>query len=119
MLELVTEAAPKVRPWKAPRKATRPGRPVTRRASLSAASTASAPEFPKKTVSSGSGQASASRAASRPTGSTYPRALQMWISLSAWSLIAAVTAGWWWPSEVVAMPQAKSRKPRPAESYRM
>ena len=69
MLELVTEAAPKVRPWKAPRKATIPGRPVTRRASLSDASTASAPLLPKKTVSSGWGQASASMVASRPTGS--------------------------------------------------
>ena len=63
------DAAPKVRPWKAPRKAMMPGRPVTRRASFRAASTASAPELPKKTVSSGSGQASASMAARRPTGS--------------------------------------------------
>jgi hypothetical protein len=69
MLELVTEAAPNVRPWKAPRKAMMPGRPVTRRASLSEASTASVPELPKKTVSSGAGHASASIAASRPTGS--------------------------------------------------
>ena len=31
MLELVIDAAPNVRPWKAPRKAMMPGRPVTRR----------------------------------------------------------------------------------------
>ena len=44
-----------MRPWKPPLKAISPGRPVTRRASFSAASIASDPEFAKNTVSSGSG----------------------------------------------------------------
>ena len=51
----MTLSAPKVRPWKAPWKAMIAGRPVARRASFSAPSMASAPELPKKTVSSGSG----------------------------------------------------------------
>ena len=52
-------AAPIVRPWKPPRNAMIPGRPVTRRASLIAASIAYDPEFMKKTESSGSGRNSA------------------------------------------------------------
>ena len=51
--ELVTDIAPKVRPWNPPRNAMMPGRPVTRRASLSAASIASEPEFRNMTESSG------------------------------------------------------------------
>ena len=51
----MTLIAPHVRPWNAPRNAMIPGRPVTRRASFSAASIASDPEFRKNTVSSGSG----------------------------------------------------------------
>ena len=47
------EVAPRVRPWNAPVNATIAGRPVTRRASLIAASIASEPELRKKTVSMG------------------------------------------------------------------
>ena len=65
MFDVVTLVAPNVRPWNAAVKAMIPGRPVTRRASLSAASIASEPEFRKKTVSSGSGSVSASSSASR------------------------------------------------------
>ena len=61
--------APRVRPWKAPRKATIPGRPVTRRASLRAASIASLPEFMKKIESIGSGSVAASSRARRTVGS--------------------------------------------------
>ena len=43
--ELVRAIAPWVRPWKPPRKATTIGRWVAAFASLTAASTASAPEF--------------------------------------------------------------------------
>ena len=56
MFEVVTLAAPNVRPWKAPRNATIPGRPVTRRASLSAPSIASEPELRNMIVSIGSGR---------------------------------------------------------------
>ncbi len=62
-------AAPNVRPWNAPSNAMNPGRPVTRRASLRAASIASVPEFWKRTVSSGAGKVSARAVESRDTGS--------------------------------------------------
>ena len=47
-LELVSAMAPCVRPWKPPRKAMTFGRRVTYFASFTAASTASAPEFDRK-----------------------------------------------------------------------
>ena len=46
--ELVSAMAPWVRPWKPPRNATTFGRRVTYLASFTAASTASAPEFERK-----------------------------------------------------------------------
>ena len=55
----MTLVAPKVRPWNPPRNATIPGRPVTRRASLSAPSMASEPEFRNITESSGAGKVAA------------------------------------------------------------
>ena len=60
MFEVVTLAAPNVRPWNPPRNAMIPGRPVTRRASLSAPSIASEPEFRNITESSGAGKVAAS-----------------------------------------------------------
>jgi len=51
-----------VRPWKAPKKAMFRSRRVCQRASLKAASTASAPEFPKNTLwGSAPGASSANR----------------------------------------------------------
>jgi hypothetical protein len=67
--DVVTLSEPKVRPWKAPSKAMIAGRPVARRASLSAPSTASVPELPKKTVSSGAGSVPATNSARREIGS--------------------------------------------------
>ena len=55
-----------------PRKAMIPGRPVTRRASLSAPSMASEPELRNNTESSGTGNVAASSVASRETGSAKP-----------------------------------------------
>ena len=93
-------AAPNVRPWKPPRKATIPGRPVTRRASLRAASIASLPELRKKTESMRVGERrppargpagrSARRSPSPPSGA---------ISRSTWAWTAAVTRGLPWPSD--------------------
>ena len=59
MFEVVTLVAPYVRPWNPPRKAMIPGRPVTRRASLSAPSIASEPELRNMTESSGAGKVAA------------------------------------------------------------
>ena len=101
--------APYVRPWKAPLKAMMWLRPVARRASLRAPSTTSAPELPKKTVSSPSGISSTIISARRVTGSRWPRPLQTCRSWSTWAWMAALTRGWAWPSEVTAMPLAKSR----------
>ena len=86
-----------------------PGRPVTRRASLSAPSIASEPEFRNMTESSGSGNVASSSAARRETGSAKPIAEIGPISRSTCSWIAAVTRGCAWPSAVTAIPLAKSR----------
>ena len=86
-----------------------PGRPVTRRAILSAPSIASEPEFRNITESSGSGNVAASAVASSEIGAVKPIALIGPTSLSTCSWIAAVTRGWRWPSAVTAMPLAKSR----------
>ena len=109
MLEVVTLVAPIVRPWKAPRKAMIPGRPVTRRASLIAPSMVSEPELRNRTASSGSGTVAASIFARVTVLSAKPMAWTGPISLSTWAWIAAVTRGWVWPSAVTAMPFAKSR----------
>ena len=117
MFEVVTLVAPNVRPWNAPRNAMIPGRPVVRRASLSAPSIASDPEFMNRTLSSGSGNVAARRRASSTVGSLKPIAWTGPISRSTWAWIAAVTRGCVWPSDVTAIPLAKSRYSRPAVSY--
>ncbi len=71
----MTDIAPNVRPWNPPRNAMIPGRPVTRRASLSAPSIASEPELRNITESSGSGNVAASSVARREIGSVKPIAL--------------------------------------------
>ncbi len=86
-----------------------PGRPVTRRASLSAPSIASEPELRRKTESIGSGNVAASSVASRETGSVKPERGTGPMSRSTWAWMAAVTRGWAWPSAVTAIPLAKSR----------
>ena len=105
----MTLVAPKVRPWKPPRNAMIPGRPVTRRASLSAPSIASEPELRNMTESSGSGKVAANAAASSEIGAVNPIALIGPISRSTWAWIAAVTRGCAWPRAVTAIPLAKSR----------
>ena len=86
-----------------------PGRPLTRRTSLSEASIASEPELRNITESSGAGNVSASASARREIGSVKPIAEIGPISLSTWAWIAAVTRGWVCPSAVTAIPFAKSR----------
>ena len=108
--------APKVRPWKPPRNAMIPGRPVTRRHSFRAASIASAPELRKSTESSGSGNVAASSVASRDTGSANPTALIGPTMRSTCAWIAALTFGCPWPSAVTAIPLAKSRYALPLVS---
>ena len=57
----------------------------------------------------GSGSVAASRSTRRITGSEYPIAPVGPMSRSTWAWIAALTAGWAWPSAVTAIPFAKSR----------
>ena len=114
---MVTLVAPNVRPWNAPRNAMIPGRPVTRRASLSAPSMVSEPELRNRTESSGSGNVPASIRASCTVGSEKPIAWTGPVSRSTWAWMAAVTRGWACPSAVTAIPLAKSRYSRPAVSY--
>ena len=64
-----TERAPKVSPWKLPKKLTKPERPVYLRAVLSAPSIASAPLLVKYVTESGCGTISANLSAKRTCGS--------------------------------------------------
>jgi len=117
IFDVVTLAAPYVRPWKPPRNAMIPGLPVTRRASFSAPSIASEPEFRNMTESRGSGNVAASSTARREIGSANPSAETGPISRSTCAWMAVVTAGWACPSDVTAIPLAKSRYARPSLSY--
>ncbi len=100
-----------VRPWNDPSSATIAGRPVASprlRASLIAASFASAPELQKKTRASGTGIVAANRSASRACGSVAYRLLTM-SSVSSCARTAATHAGWEWPIAVTPSAPAKSR----------
>src|SRR4051795_124064 len=89
--------------------------PVRRlRASLIAASLASAPELVKNTPPPS--EQSTSRCASSTPGSLKYR-LPVWISRPAWSRIAATTCGWQCPTLVTEMPHRKSRYSLPASSH--
>ena len=81
-----------VRPWKLPSATTRWVRPV-RRVSLNPASTASAPEFVKKTFPSPAPTSSRSFSASSICGSLAKK-LEMWPSVESCSVTAATRAGW-------------------------
>ena len=69
----------------------------------------SEPEFRNITESSGSGNVAASSIARREIGSAKPSAETGPMSLSTCAWTAAVTRGCAWPSEVTAIPLAKSR----------
>ena len=69
------------------------------------------------TESSGAGNVAASSTARREIGSANPSAETGPMSLSTWAWMAAVTRGCACPSEVTAIPLAKSRYARPSLSY--
>ena len=83
-------------------------RPVTMRASLIAFSFASAPPFVKNETERSPGVTSAS---SRPSSERDSLAIGGPIvqSLSAWSLIAWMIFGCWWPMLTLTSCDAKSR----------
>ena len=97
-----------VRPWKAPSAATMPVRPV-RRASLMAASIASAPLLQKKTAEPSGAPASES---SRSASSTWGTEVKKFETCTSWPACfdtAATSAGWLWPRALTAMPPTRSR----------
>ena len=110
-----------VRPWNASQvltTANRPG-PAHRRASLSAHSLASAPEFPKKTwppARSVPPPMSRSRVTATSGPTVFPNRFDTWERVRACSATASATTGWAWPSEVTANPDRKSRYGFPAVS---
>ena len=80
------------------------GRPVAARASLTDASTASAPEFDRNACHGPPGRRSWSRSYSRRPGSWYRMFCWPWSSLVACSAMAAATRGWAWPVLVTPIP---------------
>ena len=76
------------------------------RASLIAASLASAPELQKKTREGN--DSSTSRRASSICGRVRYR-FDVWISSADCRLTAATTSGWAWPSRLTAIPATRSR----------
>src|SRR5664280_1472687 len=114
--EVVTDAAPTVRPWKPPWKAITLGRPVACRASRRADSTASLPELAKTTEPSPAGSTSPSRCVSCFSGWCITVVYWPWMSRATCSWAAAATLGWQWPVLVTPIPAVKSRYSRPRMS---
>ena len=107
---------PAVRPWKPPRNATMPGRPVTRRASLMTPSTASAPVLQKNTWGSVEPRARAPRRSASSMFRSWWATTDVWISRPNCALAAATTAGGRWPTLVTPMPEVRSSQRRPSAS---
>ncbi|MCP2318125.1 hypothetical protein APR12_003478 [Nocardia amikacinitolerans] len=91
-------------------------RPVCRRASRMAFSLASAPPLVKNTLSIPSGASDVIRWAASPRR-RFAVAGPMVARRAAWSAIAAVTTGCWWPMFTLTIWLAKSRYSRPAWSH--
>ncbi len=110
----VSASAPSDLPWKPPSTATTRVRPVARRASLTATSTASAPLSPKYTLGRACWKYSASRAAA--CAATGLARLRVEVgSVPSCSRTAASTSGCRWPSRVTAY-EPKSSAVRPSDS---
>ena len=107
----VAASAPSVRPWKLlwnetiSTRSFSPRSQACRRASLMAASLASAPELEKNTRSAK--EAATRRSASRIEGSLQYR-FEAWMSLPACSWMAATRPGCPCPSEDTAIPPTRS-----------
>ena len=105
----VAASAARVRPWKLPSALTttwRP-RPPNFRATLNAASLASAPELQKKTWPPPPSSSSMAMAVSVATG--LAKKFDTCSSVRACSATASATTGWACPSDVTAKPPRKSR----------
>ena len=84
------------------------------RTTFSAASFASAPEFPNSTLPPS--EDADSRSARSAIGRVMNR-LETWISSPAWARIAATTSGWQWPVLQTEIPARKSRYSSPSASH--
>ena len=104
----VSASAPVLRPWNAPSAATIRVRPV-RRASLTAASTASVPELAKKTAEPGGAAATSSSRSASSTCAVVVKKLETCTRRAACALTASTIAGWAWPRAFTAMPASRSR----------
>ena len=104
----VSVTAPFVAPWYERYRATILWRPVTRRASLTAFSFASAPPFVKNETLRSPGVTSASIRPSRERDS-FAIGGPIVQSTSAWSLIAWMIFGCWCPMLTLTSCEAKSR----------
>ena len=107
--DVVSAAAPNVRPWNDPWKTTMPGRCVACRARRIAASTASLPLLTKNRESSPEGSTSPSRSVRSRSGRLSTVVYCPWMRRAACSCTAATTVGWQCPVEVTPMPAVKSR----------
>ena len=111
-----SSSAPCVIPWYAPPNAITPARPVAVRASLIAASTASAPVGPQNWIrpSRSDGGRTANSASMNASRSGVERSSVVSGAperSASWS--AATTAGWRWPSASEPAPARQSRYVRP------
>src|SRR5450759_923452 len=106
-----------VRPWKLPSIATTSSRPVTLRASFTAASLASAPLLVKKTRVRPAGRISARSARRRARAGEYVRPESgFWRIRAPCSASAAWMTGCAWPIEVTPQPAVRSRYLSPSSS---
>src|SRR6266849_5880453 len=84
------------------------------RATLIAASLASAPELQKNTRD---GKESWTSRRARSTWGRVKYRLDVWMRICAWAATAEATAGWAWPRRLTAIPATRSRYSRPDSSY--
>ena len=103
-----------MRPWKPPWTTTTSPPGFALRTTLSAASLASAPELPNRTLPPS--EDSESRSASAAIGAVMNR-FETWISSPACARIAATTSGWQWPVLQTEIPARKSRYSAPSASH--
>src|SRR3990172_6590498 len=113
----VSVIASSVRPWKAWSNVTIACRPVALRATFTAFSTASAPEFANIVfLGESPGVSAFRRSASSMYGSFAVTWKQVCVSRSSWSCAAFTTSGEVWPTFRTAMPVAKSISRFPSTS---
>ena len=114
----VAETMLMVRPWKLPSVAMTSARPVALRASLTAASLASAPLLVKKTRVRPGGRIPARSWSSLARAGEYVSPESgFWMMRAPCSASARTITGWACPMEVTPQPAVRSRYRRPSSSH--